>query len=186
MNTPVPPTDATLQGGHTPPFRARLPKYTIRFLALLGMVLLLWKVIAVSVMESEHADALEALRDSTTRQITERTDLLVRATGEATAAALLPVLRGRDQGRLLAFASELTRRMGTRDYILADAQGIIRAATSVTMVGQPLDANLQRVAGTLDAALADDIGNGLTRAIIPLHDDAGRAGTLILTWRFEV
>ena len=184
MNMPAPVPDSSMQEQEKPPFRARIPKYTIRFLALLGLALLLWKVIAVSVLESAHEDALTALRDSTAAQIAARTDVLARAAGEAAGAALLPVLRDADQGRLVAFASELTRRMGTRDYILADGQGVIRAATSATMVGQPLDVNLQRVAASLETAMTDEITGGLTRVIIPLRDHSGKAGTLILTYRF--
>jgi hypothetical protein len=184
MNNPDSISTSALSGGEKTTFRARIPKYTIRFLALLGLALLLWKVIAVSVLESTHEDALEALRDSTAAQIASRTTVLARAAGESAGAALLPVLRDGDQGRLVAFVSELTRRMGTRDYILTDGQGVIRAATSATMVGQPLDVNLQRVAASLEVAMTDEIAGGLTRIIIPLRDRSGSAGTLILIYRF--
>lgn len=184
MNKLTTVPDSSLKDREKPSFRERIPKYTIRFLVLVALALLVWKIMAVSALESAHEDALKALRDSTATQIAARTDVLARAAGEAAGAALLPVLHGGDYARLVEYASELTRRMGTRDYILADGQGVIRAATSATMVGQPLAVNLQRVAASLDVAMTDEIADGLTRVIIPLRDGSGRAGTLILTYRF--
>lgn len=166
------------------PFRARIPKYTIRFLALLGIALVVWKVIALRVTEQAFDTAMVQLRDSTTLRISERTTLLARAAGEAAAIALYPALRAGDVGATRATADLLQRRTGNSEYLVADARGMVLASSPGGPVGMPLDATLQRVAATLDQPVVDRIENGLTRVIVPVRLEPDHAGTLILTFRF--
>lgn len=172
-------------GGGKIPFRAQLPKYTIRLLALLGIGLLVWKVIAVSVTERAYENAMQGLRDSTEQRIDERTTTLARAAGEAGGLALHAVLRGGDAAQVRQIAELLQRRSGSSEYIVADPAGKVIAAFNRGLEGGNLDANLLRIAATLDAPVVDRIDTGLTRVIVPVRDESTRAGTLILTFRFR-
>lgn len=172
-------------GGGKIPFRAQIPKYTIRLLALLGITLLVWKIIAVSVTERAYESAMQQLRDSTEQRIDERTTALVRAAGEAGALALHAALRGGDQAQVRRIAELLQRRCGSSEYVVADPAGKVLAASSRGLEGGNLDANLLRVASTLDAPVVDRMENGLTRVIVPVRDESARAGTLILSFRFR-
>lgn len=178
--TPSPP-----DAGARVPFRAKLPKYTIRFLALLGIALIVWKVIAVHVTEQSFDSAMRQLRDSTTQRISERTTLLARAAGEAAAIALYPAVRVGDVSTTRTIADLLQRRTGNSEYLVADARGMVVASSPGGPVGMPLDATLQRVAATLDQPVVDRIESGLTRVIVPIRSEPDRAGTLILTFRFH-
>lgn len=166
------------------PFRARIPGYTIAFLALLGIALIIWKIVAVTVMQDEQEEAMQALRDSTDRRITERTVMLARTTGEAVASAAAAALRMGGIDQLRAFCDELSQRTTVREYLAADAGGTIIAATNRSMEGNALPANLRRITSSLDEPVVDTIENGLTRVSMPLRFAAGATGTLILTFRF--
>lgn len=164
-------------------FRSRIPGYTIRVLALIGIALLIWKLIAVSALESRHEDALQALRDSTTQRITERTMLLARTAGESVGLSITPALRQGNIESVRSLCATLAQRSAVSDYIVSNAQGVVLAAMNGRMEGEPLEANLRRAAASLDKPLADTIENGLTRVIVPLRDGAGEVGTAILTFR---
>ncbi|MFA6235537.1 MAG: hypothetical protein WC824_15315 [Bacteroidota bacterium] len=165
------------------PFRTRIPGYTIRVLALIGIALLIWKLMAVSALESRHEDALQALRDSTTQRITERTMLLARTAGESVGLSITPALRQGNIEGVRSLCTTLAQRSAVSDYIVSNAQGVVVAAMNVRMEGELLEANLRRAAASLDESLADTIENGLTRVIVPLRDGAGEVGTVILTFR---
>ena len=172
-------------GGGKIPFRARIPKYTIRLLALLGIALLVWKVIAVSVTETAYENAMQGLRDSTEQRIDERTTVLARAAGEAGGLALHAVLRGGDPAQVRQIAELLQQRCGSSEYIVADSEGKVIAAFNRDLEGGNLDANLLRIASTLDAPVVDQMETGLTRVIVPIREHSTRAGTLILSFRFR-
>jgi len=182
-NVPVPADTAGTIESVRKPFRARIPGYTIAFLALLGIALVIWKIVAVTVLQNEQEDAMQALRDSTEQRIAERTVMLARTTGEAVAFAAAVALRTGDVGQLRAFCDELSQRTTVREYLAASADGIIIAATNRAMEGSPLPANLRRVTTSLDEAVVDTIENGLTRVSMPLRFHTGTTGTLILTFR---
>ncbi|MFZ1731411.1 MAG: hypothetical protein WBQ23_07200 [Bacteroidota bacterium] len=164
-------------------FRTRIPGYSIRLLALIGIALLVWKVIAVSVLESEQEDALQALRDSTELRITQRTLLLGQAAGVSVGQSIGVALRAGDIESARRLCDVLVQGSSVSDYIITNEKGMILAALHPEMVGEPLETNLQRVASSLDKPLVDTIETGLTRVIVPMRDDRGKLGTAILTFR---
>jgi hypothetical protein len=165
------------------PFRTRIPGYTIRILALLGIALLVWKVITVSQLESDHENALQALRDSTTQRIAERTTLLAGTAGESIGLAITSSLRAGDVQSVRSLCTSLAQRSAVSDFIVSNAQGMVIAAMSNSIEGEPLAPNLRRATASLSKPLVDTIENGLTRVIVPLRDDEGEIGTAILTFR---
>lgn len=165
------------------PFRARIPGYTIRVLALLGIVLLIWKVIAVSVLENEQEDALQALRDSTEQRIAQRTSLLAKTAGISLGQSISFALRTGNIQSAERLCNTLVQRSAVKDYIVTNVSGTIVAAMHREMVGEALETNLRRATASLDEPLVDTIENGLTRVIVPLGDEGGAIGTAILTLR---
>ncbi|MBE0644060.1 MAG: hypothetical protein IH600_08270 [Bacteroidetes bacterium] len=166
-------------------FRTRIPGYTIRLLALIGIALLVWKLIAVSVLESEQEDALQALRDSTEQRIADRTAQLGRAAGEAFSLAVLQAVRSGDEKQLKNACQVLARRTTVNDYLVVNTSGVIIAAAASDMVGESVDENLRRTIGSVETPIVDTIENGLTRVISPLRDETGDFGTVILTFRLS-
>ncbi len=165
------------------PFRTRIPGYTIRLLALLGIALLVWKVITVSVLESEQEDAIQALRDSTDHRISVRTEQLGRTAGEGFALAILQPVKNGDAAQLRRICGAFAQRSAVNDYLVVDPAGIIIAAAEETRVGESVDTNLRRTISAMGKPIVDTIENGLTRVTVPLRDESGRYGTLILTFR---
>lgn len=166
-------------------FRARIPAYTIRLLAVIGLALLIWKLIAVNMLEGEHERAMEAMRDSTEQRLEARTQTLVRTTGEAVASMAAILLRAGDEQRLQERSGHLAQRVPFDDFVIVDTQGKIMAAAGNMNVGDMLEVNLQRMAAALVEPVVDVIEGGLTRVIAPVEDEEGRLGTVIITFRFR-
>jgi hypothetical protein len=128
---------------------------------------------------------MQSLRDSTEQRIDERTTVLTRAAGEAGGLALYAALRGGDPAQVRQIAELLQQRIRSTEYIVADAEGNVIAAFNRDLQGGNLDANLLRVASSLDGPVVDQMETGLTRVIVPIREQNTRAGTLILSFRFR-
>ncbi|MBR9979279.1 MAG: hypothetical protein KFH87_14440 [Bacteroidetes bacterium] len=166
-------------------FRARIPAYTIRLLALIGLALLIWKIIAVNVLEGRHEREMESLRDSTALLMEERTTILAQMTGEAVASMAALSMRAGNEQYLQERSERLMQRGPVDEYVIADTRGRILATSGKTKTGEFLAENLQRMASALTEPVVDVIEGGLPRVVAPIEDDDGRLGTVILTFRFR-
>ncbi len=164
--------------------RSRLYRWTIYFLVVLALAILLWKIIGERSARQEHDEAMRTLRESTTQTLEARSRDMLTAMGQMIEPAVLHALQTGEYAGLRKRFARLKRETPVERISVADASGQTLVASDPTLEGVPIERELRSLLGELRKPVIDDVGSGRLRMIAPVFEDAYRRGVCVIVVQF--